>query len=219
MANDGGKRLKKSHVWDRGPDDWYVEEVHSTRALLKVETFVGACWDPSCGGGNIVRTLREAGLPAIGTDLRRRVAAGTEWFVGQFNFLERLWRVSPAPNIVMNPPYFRAWGTEMFIRKALAIPGVEKIAAFVNIKFLAGEGRSLGLFTEYPPTRIIFVSPRPNCPPGGFLLDGGKAEGGTDDYVWLIWDMGIDGGQRSFVWSHSPRDVQKGGCDAQKSVA
>ena len=64
---------------------------------------------------------------------------------------------------------------------------VEKVAAFVDIKFLAGGGRANGLYRELPPNRVWIITPRPSCPPGEVLKAGGKAEGGTADWIWMVW--------------------------------
>lgn len=175
---------KNAHVWERGKDDWYVEPYWATEGLLKVERFVGDVYDPCCGGGNIVSTLRANGVDAYGADIVDRTCDAI-WFSGTQNFLE-----DPVPtcsNIMMNPPYFRGEGTEAFIRKALqVVPG--KVVCFVEARFLYSERRASGIYAECPPHRIYVISPRPSCPPGEFLLGGGKAEGGNPDYLWLVWD-------------------------------
>lgn len=177
---------KGAHVWARDGLDWYVEPRWATDGLLDVERFVGGIWDPACGGGNIVETCRARGYDARGTDVEERVP-GASWWAGDVDFLgdhgEYL-----EPNIVMNPPFFRAKGAEAFIRKALAV-AEGKVCAFVDVKFLAGAGRAAGLFAEHPPSRIWIISPRPSCPPGEYLASGGKAEGGTADWCWLVWDL------------------------------
>ena len=161
----------KAHVWERGSLDWYVEPEFATGALAKVERFIGPVLDPCCGQGNIVRTLRAAGVNAVGTDIVRRVPEGTDWFLGDVDFLT-VGAVSQ-PNICMNPPFFRAKGAEAFIRHALAlVPG--KVAAFVDVRFIGSDGRAAGLYKEFPPNRIYSISPRPSCPPGEFLLAGGE---------------------------------------------
>lgn len=179
------RKAKQAHVWARDGLDWYVEPAEATRALLRVERFIGRTLDPACGRGNIVRALRDAGYDAVGSDIKRRVAAGTEWFVGEFDFLSI--EGVTYHNICMNPPFYKAKGAEAFIRRALAmVPG--KVAAFVDLKFLAGSGRANGIYRELPPHRIWIVTPRPSCPPGEYLEAGGKAGGGTADYCWLVWD-------------------------------
>lgn len=179
-------REKKANVWERDGLDWYVEPPFATEALLKVERFAGTIHDPCCGQGNIVSALRAAGYEATGSDVVRRAGAERPWFIGECDFLE-VAAISQA-NIVMNPPFFRAKGAEAFIRKALAL-ATGKVCAFVDVKFLAGTGRANGLFAEHPPHRIWIITPRPSCPPGEYLLAGNKAEGGTADWCWLVWDQ------------------------------
>lgn len=179
-------REKVAHVWQRDALDWYVEEEFVTQALVKVERFVGPVLDPCCGQGNIVKGLLAAGVEAVGTDIVKRVPDGTPWFLGTADFRE-VGAISQ-PNICMNPPFFRAKGAEAFIRKALSVAS-GKVVAFADIKFLASHGRAKGLYAEFPPNRVWSISPRPSCPPGEFLLAGGEADGGTADWVWMVWDQ------------------------------
>ena len=171
-------------------NQWFVEPTFCTKLLLDVESFSGVTLDPACGQGNIVRTMIEAGVAgAFGSDLVQRT--NEPWFLGCDDFLKpRLdGFASRSPhNIVCNPPFFRAKGTEAFIRRALQLAS-RKVAVFVETKFLAGQGRASGLFAELPPDRVWIITPRPSCPPGQFLLDGGSAEGGKSDACWLVWDL------------------------------
>lgn len=184
-------KKKNAQVWERDPLDWYVEPGRVTTALARVEKFGGRIWDPACGGGNIVTALRAAGLTAYGTDIQRRVPYGTSWFLGERDFLTQPPRLPLWNCIAMNPPFFRAEGAEAFIRRAheVATDGAWLIAAFVDVRFLAGAGRARGLFSELPPSRIWMVTPRVSCPPGLYLASGGKAEGGTANWCWIVWDL------------------------------
>lgn len=172
-----------AQVWERDELDWYREPASSTAGLLSVETFDGPILDPACGGGNIVETCLSVGLAAYGSDIRRRTEAA--WFQGERDFLScgYVWRT---PNIITNPPFYRAKGTESFIRLALQRAS-RKVAVFTSIKFLAGAGRANGLFRDHPPSRIWIITPRPSCPPGAHLAAGGVASGGTADWIWLVW--------------------------------
>ena len=177
-------KQKNAHVWEIDEHNWYVEPESSTAALLRVERFVGRIHDPSCGQGNIVRTCLEHGYHASGTDVVDR-AGSPGWFKGEVDFLSD--RAVWADNIIMNPPFFKAKGAEAFIRKAVSVAS-GKVAAFVDIKFLAGGGRANGLYQEMPPHRVWIITPRPSCPPGEVLRQGGKASGGTADWIWMVWD-------------------------------
>jgi len=178
-------KQKNAHTWERDELDWYVEPTKATHQLLTRERFMGPVWDPACGGGNIVNTLIERGHQAYGTDITRRVDSTVGWFHGERDFLQMINPV--AGNIVCNPPFFRAKGAEAFIRKAHALAW-GKIAMFVDIRFLAGSVRAENLFQELPPTRVWIVTPRVSCPPGKYLLDGGKAGNGSSDWCWIVWD-------------------------------
>lgn len=179
-------REKRARIWARDPHDWYVEERRASAGLFGVERFVGKVWDPACGQGNICEEADARGYVVIGTDLVKRVDA-KPWWRGERDFL--LSNYAPeAENVVCNPPFFRGKGAEAFIRKSLSFAR-GKVAMFVDQKFLASDGRSNGIYAEFPPSRIWMVTPRVSCPPGEFLASGGKAGGGTADYVWLVWDM------------------------------
>ena len=181
------KRVKKAHIWERHSEDWYVEPVIATTALLRVERFAAPVLDPCCGGGNIVSACRAAGIEAFGCDLVRRVPAQTPWFKGERNFLQDGVAPHLAPGaIITNPPYFKAKGTETAIRQALAT-GL-KTAAFVDVRFLASSERANGLYHDFPPDRIWVVTPRVSCPPGDYLAAGNKAGNGSSDWCWLVWE-------------------------------
>lgn len=196
-----GPKAKGAHVWERDDLDWYVEPVVATAALLQVERFVGPVWDPCCGGGNIPTALDAAGCHVVGTDLVRRFPSEytPAWWNGTFDFREARasgdgqppnlpFHESHSTNIVMNPPFFRAKGAEEFIRKALVVAR-GKVAAFVDIRFIAGGERAAGLFAEHPPHRIWIITPRVSCPPGSYLAAGNKAGNGSSDWCWLIWNL------------------------------
>ena len=204
--------------WPAVEDDWFVEPSAVTSWLLARETFVGRIYDPCCGQGNIVEACLAAGLDARGSDLRERVGAvGKSWFGGRGDFRSM---VLSDPNVISNPPYGRAKLTEAFIYQFWNVsPAVHKLAVFTNAKFLFGSGRAMGLFTMIPPSRVWPVNPRPSCPPGQFLVDGGKASGGVENFCWLVWDRSAAPGTM-IHWnpvgapreiSHDPGELRNGG--------
>ncbi len=182
--------------YPRAAGEWYVEPVGATLALLDVERFVGPVWDPACGQGNVLAACTARGVPAVGSDTVQRFApTPAPLWAGPFDFLggepdaplcppPEAWGV---PNVVTNPPFDRGRGTAAFIRRALAL-ATGKVAVFADLGFLAGEQRRAGLWSETPPHRVWVLTPRPSCPPGVFLQGGGKAEGGSADWCWMVWD-------------------------------
>ena len=173
----------KAKIWDRDEFDWYVEPEKASAALFKVERFVGDIWDPCCGGGNIVRSARAAGHVSRGTDVVNRDPTTCS------AIMDFLAIHASADNIVMNPPFFHAKGAEDFIRKAVRITR-GKVAAFVDVRFIAGAKRAQGLFKDHAPARIWIVTPRVSCPPGSYLAAGNKAGNGSSDWCWLVWTIG-----------------------------
>lgn len=186
------KTPKNAHLWERHPDDWYVEETSATEDLLRVESFPGWSHDPCCGRGHIVTTMQAAGNTVTGSDIEDR-AGSPAWFLGRSDFtgdtrkgLECL-ALYGADNCVMNPPFFKGAGSEQFIRSALAwAPG--KVAAFLPLKFLGSAGRSRGFWKECPPNRIWILGHRPSCPPGPVIEAGEEPGGGFEDFMWAVWD-------------------------------
>lgn len=192
-------QVKKAHVWKRDELDWYVEPERVTEQLCTVENFYGYIQDPCCGQGNIVRALRKCGHLAVGSDIVKRVSDDEKWFQRESDFLADNPHLVYPPNCVMNPPFFRAKGLEAFIRKAISVfPG--KICVFGDVKFLAGATRANGLFREFPPQRVWIITPRPSCPPGHVLQEGGKASGGTADWCWMVWSHLEPAGETRLGW-------------------
>lgn len=196
-------------AWPPVKDGWFVEPEAAALFLARAEPFPGGIWDPACGQGNIVETFNRFDPydTSVGTDLvdrtntmdhfRRRRASG--WFEGTAEFLA--WEGPPRrPNLVSNPPYGRAQLAEAFIRKACSLPGVAKVAMFLNSKFMYGGGRAAALYQDLPPDRVYPISPRPSCPPGEFLLGGGKAEGGVENFMWMVWDVARPTGRTEVIW-------------------
>lgn len=192
---------KQAHTWERDPLDWYVEPTAVTTALARVERLGGRIWDPCCGGGNIVTALREAGHSAYGTDVVRRVD-DARWFLGERDFLTGAPKLPLWNCLVMNPPFFGSKGAEAFIRRAheLRHSTAWLIAAFVDVRFLAGAARAAGLYADLPPSRVWLVTPRVSCPPGPYLAAGNKAGNGSSDWCWLVWDLRQPRGATELNW-------------------
>lgn len=202
VSNMGG-------YYERDKNDWYVEECFCTRALLRAEHFLGMVLDPSCGQGNIVRECHAAGINAMGSDIIERVDHDLLPHFKKSDFL-----VEPqagVANIICNPPFFRAKGTEAFIRRSLEVAR-SKVAIYADLKFLAGQDRARGLYREIAPDRVWVISPRPSCPPGWALLEGVEAKGGTSDWIWMVWDKTLPRemrGQTRLLFLHDEEEAAR----------
>jgi hypothetical protein len=175
-------RLLNAKIWDRHPDDWYVEPSWVSERLFATETFVGEVFDPACGSGRIVRSARAAGLRAWGTDI---VARSPECLTVR-DFL------GPSgmafDHIVTNPPFKHA---EAFVRLALE-RSRGKVAMLLPSKWMHGDKRSRWLETT-PLRRVLYITPRPSMPPGPVIEAGVNPGGGKEDFAWFIWLRGYDG--------------------------
>lgn len=158
----------------REKDDFFPTPERATRALLDVETFTGAIWEPACGDGAISRLLAEAGYTTVDSDLINRGFGETG-----IDFLME-WQPR-APNIITNPPFKLA---VPFVRKALELT-TNKVAMLLKIAFLEGVERA-ELFKASPLARVLVFSRRLAFVPGNKqrALDGG----GMMAFAWFVWD-------------------------------
>lgn len=170
--------------YKRASLDWYVEPRSATRALLNVERFEGICYDPACGSGNIVHTLRESGLPAFGSDIVDRGSgetSGVDFLSEDVGSNEQV----ACRNIICNPPFRTSLE---FAKKALTL--ANKVAFIQRLAWLEGQKRSA--FMESSPLARIHVFRNRICMPPGEKKDL-PAKGGFIAYAWFIWEHGHTG--------------------------
>jgi len=187
---------RKSNLWDRQKENWYVEPEWCSRRLFDVEYFKGKICDPAAGGGNIIKSALDSGYDARGFDLIDRgspnTMSGHNFITGEGYIHGQL----PVDNIVSNPPYGPG-GTgnkrieEQFITRALDVSR-GRVAVFLETKWANSKDRGAWLET-LPLYREYRLGPRPSCPPGEYLLAGNKASGGTKDYSWFVFLNGFRG--------------------------
>lgn len=177
------ERIVVDHA--RQTHDWYVEPIWATELLVYAISFIGTIWDPCCGGGNVIKAV--AGLAGRIPNHPTRASDLIDRGFGESGVdFSRCW--DRADNIVFNPPYALA---EEFITHAMDLAD-RKVAALVNLKFLASQARRKRLFNPRPPMAVLILSRRPSMPPGDAI--GLQAKGGTADYCWIVWERGHAGG-------------------------
>jgi hypothetical protein len=182
MSAAAEKKELNAHIWDRHPDDWYVEPFWCSRRLFEEEAFDGGIWDPACGLGRVLFSAEAAGYPVTGSDIICRSGYCDALF--DFHTCER----PRARNIVSNPPFRDA---EAFVRHALTIAD-GKVVFLLPLSWLTGKARSH--FLQGSPLRRVHVlSPRPSMPPGPVIEAGVKPGGGTKDFAWFVWERGYEG--------------------------
>jgi hypothetical protein len=158
---------------NRPKGDFYPTPPSATEALLQVEEFKGAIWEPACGDGAMSRVLEAAGYSVSSSDLY-------DWGYGQTgkDFLGVIDRVD---NIVTNPPYKLALP---FVKHALDCARY-KVALLLKLVFLEGVGRR-SFFECSPPARIWVFSKRLTIRKEGLE----SKNSGMIAYAWFIWEIG-----------------------------
>jgi hypothetical protein len=156
---------------ERQKDDFYPTPPEVTRALLAVESFTGAIWEPACGDGAMARELLTSGQKIVATDLSPR------GFGAKLDFL----KVPPrkVANIVTNPPFDLA---EAFIRQGMAMQP-DKMCLVLKATYWHAVTRQ-ALFREFKPARIYPLTWRPD-----FMALGRP----TMEVQWCVWERGFVG--------------------------
>lgn len=162
----------------RQRDDFYPTPPEATEALISVEKFEGAIWEPACGDGAISRVLEAAGYEVVSTDL---VTRG----YGQSG-VDFLMECKPlAPNCVTNPPFKLA---VPFVRRAVDLSSA-KVAMLLKIAFLEGVERGK-LFQTTPLARVHVFSKRVTFR----TATRGEVNGsGMMAFAWFVWEHGYIG--------------------------
>lgn len=176
-GSTGNRMIGNGPKAKREKDDFYPTPPEGTEALLSVEKFDGAIWEPACGDGAICKVLEANGYSVAATDL---VARG----YGQsgVDFLME-WETR-APNIVTNPPF--KMGNE-FVRHSLSMT-TGKVAILLRLNFLEGIERG-EMFRSTPLARVHVFSKRLTMSAGG---DRGSS-GGMIAFAWFVWEHGYTG--------------------------
>lgn len=182
------KAPRLSHVWDRHPDDYYIEPEWCSARLFERHKFEGKIFDPSCGSGRIVQAAYRAGYVAGGADIVRRVAVDFPFVISDF-----LASKGHFDNVVSNPP-FKHCDTNadfVFVRRALEA-ACYQVALLLPAKFQYGDDR--GRFLQTTPLEFVYcLTPRPSMPPGPVIEAGEKPGNGREDFAWFVWRHGYEG--------------------------
>ncbi len=164
---------------NREKDDYYPTPPEATEALLRVERFQGAIWEPACGEGAISDVLKAHGHEVVSTDLVNRG-------YGQYPIDFLMEYRSLAPNIVTNPPFKMALP---FIENSLRLTS-GKVAMILRLAFLEGRARK-AMFENTPIARIYVFSSRLKWQRGRQATDDDAA--GMIAFAWFVWEHGYTG--------------------------
>jgi len=161
-------------------DDLYETPPEATRALLSVENFTDAIWEPACGPGAIVDVLRAAGHRVHATDL---VDYGLKDSESGVDFLME--RQSPGfyiGSIITNPPYKLA---NEFVAHALML-GIPKVAMLLRLAFMESDRRTAILDGGTLARVYVFRKRLPMMHRHGW--EGNRVNSGMA-FAWFVWDL------------------------------
>ena len=165
---------------DAEANDYYATDPRAVEMLLEQETFGHAIWEPACGEGHISEVLKNHGHAVYSTDLVDR-----GYGQGTHDFLQHDIPTKWQGDIITNPPYKYA---REFVEQALnAVESGSKVAMFVKLTFLEGNGRR-ELFRQNPPHTVYVSSARLECGKNG-VFTGQSAVA----YCWIVWEKGYPG--------------------------
>ena len=180
MIHKDNSRVKRCNLRlkDAESHDYYATEPKAVHLLLAHEKFKHKILEPACGEGHISEVLKSYGYEVISTDLiERGYGDGSKDFF-EYNKIE-------GADIITNPPYKYA---KEFVEHALNISeDGTKIAMFLKLTFLEGQGRRV-LFKNQPPQTVYVSSSRLQCGKNG-CFDGSSMVA----YAWYVWVKGYKG--------------------------
>lgn len=174
------KKALKAHIWEKDPDDYYVEPHWCNTRLFEAVLFrAHIILDPAAGSCRIPRAAAAAGYDARASDKVVRVPG-----VEQCNFLyeDPDCVAGTTFAIVSNPPFSVA---DHFVQRSLALAA--EVAMLLPLSWMAGTARSKWL-ERTPLTDVLVLAPRPSMPPGKLIEAGVEPGGGKVNFAWFIWD-------------------------------
>lgn len=169
---------------NRNKNDLYPTPPLATYVLKKYVNLPRIIIEPCAGRGNISIELLRYGYDVRSYDLHEYDDPLCSITTGQ-DVMDLQRPDKKNVGLITNPPYHKD------LPRKIAEKGVNKFdftALFVRLTFLEGKKRKK-LFTEHPPSDILFLSDR-------IRFDTGLVEpinkthqlGGMIAYMWIVWD-------------------------------
>jgi hypothetical protein len=175
-------RRRHAHIFAKQTDGHYVEPAWCSRRLLAEEDFgpiESIIADPACGWGTILKEILAAGYGVLGSDIVDRLHGASRRFpFERCDFLNG-YRRRP-DSIICNPPFDHV---EEFCRRGCEIV-THKVAMISPLRRLP----AAHWLQELPLETIYLLTPRPSMPPGEYIAAGNKPGGGSQDFVWLVFN-------------------------------
>lgn len=174
---------------NRRQNDLYETPPLATYLLHKYGNPPKNIVEPCAGRGNIVVELARHGYNVAAFDLNDHPNKVWSQITTGVDVLS-LERPSGFDGMVTNPPYFKN------LPHLIAEKGISEYdytALFVRLTFLEGQKRKK-LFTNHPPSDIIFLSDRVNFKANMITepVEAVDQIGGMIAYAWIVWNKKAD---------------------------
>lgn len=184
---------------NRHEDDLYETPPLATYVLHKYAPPPQYIVEPCAGRGNISVELQRLGYDVLSYDLNDHPNKVISDINTGVDVLE-LDKPFGYDAFITNPPYFKN------LPHKIAEKGVAEYdytALFVRLTFLEGIKRRK-LFTEHPPTDIIFLSDRIRFQPGltTEAIEKKDQIGGMIAYMWVIWRKNTQHQNTKLTWAN-----------------
>ena len=166
-------------------DDLYETPAVATRALLRAEKLPEIIWEPACGPGSIVGTLREAGHKVYATDLVNYGCPDSEHGV---DFLMEHSAPTYIGAIVTNPP-FKLAGE--FVAHSLML--APKVIMLLRLAFIESERRRTILDNGHLARVHVFRNRLPMMHRAGRGTMVAKTNSSAMAFAWFVWDQNHKG--------------------------
>lgn len=173
----------KRHALKARKDDVYQTPPEAVMALLQAEDLPAVLWDPSCGPGSIVRTLRVAGRQVYATDLVDYESPDQDNY--GWDFLSERQLPASVQGIVQNPPYKLA---NEFVRHSLEL--CRRSYFLLRLAFLESTGRSDILDGGALARVHVFKNRLPLMHREGWV---GPKSTNTMAFAWFVFDTEHNG--------------------------
>lgn len=157
-------------------DDLYETPEVAIDALLRAIRLPHFIWEPACGPGSIVRSLRAFGHNVVATDL---VDYGCPSSQSGIDFLMERKAPPLVQAIVTNPP-FKLAGE--FVERGLEL--CPRVIMLLRLAFLESKRRTSILDGGHLASVLVFKNRLPMMHRGGW--DGNKS-GSAMAFAWFLW--------------------------------
>ena len=166
------------HALKERGNDLYQTHPVAVHALLKVEQLQEFIWEPACGPGAIVRTLRGEGFKVMSTDLVDYASPDQDF--GHRDFLKETHLPAGTDAILTNPPFKIA---NQFAVKALEL--CPRVYLLLRLAFLESNGRTELLESGHLHNVYVFRNRLPMMHRDGWE---GKKSTSNMAFAWFCWN-------------------------------